>query len=664
MGGSSSDDGNPHQKNPSNQENSICQDPEDDITDAEHDNSTENLLTTVRGINTRLGAITETLENMRETADQLIDNATNSAGERLPDFGDDLHTTILADTHRQSRQTRLSQILQIEGEGEVVDRSEDNARRQHLSMFRRRQHELLVQRILQTESQFQQTRGDQIQIPAVAGPPFGNFPLDNYYSRQGMVPSSNSISSADSGLVDEVGCLCCCCSEHTVALVSNKKYYGFAVRGLLCAWYILVLLFTPCILGSYALVAKCGTNPELVHGIGDSENTLTWFLVYMIVLTAVDLPRECLQAWVKKTLTSVSSDNNGVSVEQPPTQNFTLSGEISSLPFTQNMVTSLPVTFDTAPLQLPAPTANFECLKKRIAKILLLIITPFYIILWILITLWLIAGTVWLSASSTSSSLPSSQQICAKSNPELYTFVFAHVVSCWTIGVAWYTLSRWRAWYLQTLELRQRRTIHIGNSGSVFGDISDLSLTVAAQTRAMARARRRRMREFNGVVHGTPAQLDNFNWNNPHETDIDPILLAIINGASSEFWTPVDPMTLRAPGIGVNQAEWDKLKIYAFEGKNNLESDRKGGKICENSNECDSKGGEISILGSSGTATCGNDACIICLSEFSAGELVRELLCGHAFHDFCISRWMRARSEGGEGKRTCPLCVAEVTLTQ
>ncbi|GJN27658.1 hypothetical protein PR202_gb15700 [Eleusine coracana subsp. coracana] len=45
-----------------------------------------------------------------------------------------------------------------------------------------------------------------------------------------------------------------------------------------------------------------------------------------------------------------------------------------------------------------------------------------------------------------------------------------------------------------------------------------------------------------------------------------------------------------------------------------------------------------------------NPMCVICLSDFEAGEHVRVLpKCNHGFHVRCIDRWLLARS-------TCPTC--------
>ncbi|KAL3830470.1 hypothetical protein ACJIZ3_019272 [Penstemon smallii] len=44
--------------------------------------------------------------------------------------------------------------------------------------------------------------------------------------------------------------------------------------------------------------------------------------------------------------------------------------------------------------------------------------------------------------------------------------------------------------------------------------------------------------------------------------------------------------------------------------------------------------------------------CVICLSEISDGEVVREIHeCKHSFHGNCLDQWLRC-----EGAATCPLC--------
>jgi hypothetical protein len=43
------------------------------------------------------------------------------------------------------------------------------------------------------------------------------------------------------------------------------------------------------------------------------------------------------------------------------------------------------------------------------------------------------------------------------------------------------------------------------------------------------------------------------------------------------------------------------------------------------------------------------EECSICLCEFEAEDLVKELLCGHCFHADCLDRWLLVKS-------ACPLC--------
>ena len=48
-----------------------------------------------------------------------------------------------------------------------------------------------------------------------------------------------------------------------------------------------------------------------------------------------------------------------------------------------------------------------------------------------------------------------------------------------------------------------------------------------------------------------------------------------------------------------------------------------------------------------------DETCTICLDEFEAGDRLRYLPCGHAFHSKCILKWMTERSA------TCPLCKVD-----
>lgn len=48
--------------------------------------------------------------------------------------------------------------------------------------------------------------------------------------------------------------------------------------------------------------------------------------------------------------------------------------------------------------------------------------------------------------------------------------------------------------------------------------------------------------------------------------------------------------------------------------------------------------------------------CVICLDEFSAGETVRQLPCGHEYHCECIDPWLTVKSA------SCPLCKHDCSL--
>ncbi|KAL4574590.1 hypothetical protein LXL04_021424 [Taraxacum kok-saghyz] len=48
--------------------------------------------------------------------------------------------------------------------------------------------------------------------------------------------------------------------------------------------------------------------------------------------------------------------------------------------------------------------------------------------------------------------------------------------------------------------------------------------------------------------------------------------------------------------------------------------------------------------------------CVVCLSMIGEDEEIRELRCGHLFHEACLDRWIRFRN------RTCPLCRDSLVL--
>ncbi|KAI8593770.1 hypothetical protein BDZ88DRAFT_403703 [Geranomyces variabilis] len=52
------------------------------------------------------------------------------------------------------------------------------------------------------------------------------------------------------------------------------------------------------------------------------------------------------------------------------------------------------------------------------------------------------------------------------------------------------------------------------------------------------------------------------------------------------------------------------------------------------------------------------ETCSICITEYSPGERLRELACGHRFHQECIDGWLLPDpAKHCKGHRTCPLCV-------
>ena len=48
------------------------------------------------------------------------------------------------------------------------------------------------------------------------------------------------------------------------------------------------------------------------------------------------------------------------------------------------------------------------------------------------------------------------------------------------------------------------------------------------------------------------------------------------------------------------------------------------------------------------------EECAICLCTFDPGDVMRQLSCGHRFHQLCVDRWLLTRAT----QPTCPLCKA------
>ncbi len=49
--------------------------------------------------------------------------------------------------------------------------------------------------------------------------------------------------------------------------------------------------------------------------------------------------------------------------------------------------------------------------------------------------------------------------------------------------------------------------------------------------------------------------------------------------------------------------------------------------------------------------------CIVCMETFTEGEKVRQLQCGHKYHQDCIFKWFESRN-------TCPICRTKVTFKE
>jgi len=56
--------------------------------------------------------------------------------------------------------------------------------------------------------------------------------------------------------------------------------------------------------------------------------------------------------------------------------------------------------------------------------------------------------------------------------------------------------------------------------------------------------------------------------------------------------------------------------------------------------------GSFSIVGPTGDV---DDDCAICFEQFRDNDMLRSLPCFHAFHSYCISRWLNTNL-------SCPLC--------
>jgi len=66
---------------------------------------------------------------------------------------------------------------------------------------------------------------------------------------------------------------------------------------------------------------------------------------------------------------------------------------------------------------------------------------------------------------------------------------------------------------------------------------------------------------------------------------------------------------------------------------------------------------QFSSLPTVRAADSGVDQCAICMDDFGPDEQIALLPCKHAYHPFCVARWLtEGASQCGSKKNSCPLC--------
>ncbi|CDH48409.1 predicted protein [Lichtheimia corymbifera JMRC:FSU:9682] len=111
-----------------------------------------------------------------------------------------------------------------------------------------------------------------------------------------------------------------------------------------------------------------------------------------------------------------------------------------------------------------------------------------------------------------------------------------------------------------------------------------------------------------------------------------------------------------------DQEDIDNNNHQQQQRRNSTQSERstRSGKALENAAALASASNpsrRASLVATTGTSGDLSDAmCVICLDEFSAGETVRQLPCGHEYHCECIDPWLTVKSA------SCPLCKHDCSL--
>jgi hypothetical protein len=440
-------------------------------------------------------------------------------------------------------------------------------------------------------------------------------------------------------------------------------------------WYTVNLVISPIFLAIFGSMGECG------DGLLTANNgyAMHWYLATTSLVALVDLPRLPLKAYAKR----------------------------------------LNILRSTASARTPEAVARSRARTAQFLRQLMGLMDPIWRALWMFSLIWLIVGTFWIAKSS----------VCSVSNPGIYYMAWAQVIIQWILVTLWFVLA-----WVDLLAARHLRGARRGG-----GDGRGVGLGSRSE-------RRRRMTmavDSNGVV----------SYSYDYGDDNDDILQSLrVAGIDSDFWAPVDPDSLRPPGEGLSESDWNSLKVFEFKkgmrknsvvvmvdddmnsglnamGKvhcnsdvtvvkgdeanhgdansssdddedddeaddeplskkveqqhqhsekdsgprtldiqetaiidiptttSNLQQDQIHEEQSANAaaiNNKDNKPAAATLPADVSSDTC---SCSICLCDYEDGEKIRELKCGHWFHDDCSSRWLKAASDGGQGKKTCPLCV-------
>ncbi|KAJ3412871.1 hypothetical protein HDV05_008807 [Chytridiales sp. JEL 0842] len=406
-------------------------------------------------------------------------------------------------------------------------------------------------------------------------------------------------------------------------------------------WYTIALLINPIFLITYGPRAQCAGTSQ---GLGTANNpyAIQWYLGTISILALIDFPRLPLKSYARRL-------NH---------------------------------------LRSSTPAENISTLNRsaRILQHFLRVMQPIWKTLWVFSLVWIVIGTVWISKASS----------CMGTNPPIYFLALAQMVTQWVLVLLWLVLGYVDMVLARTQrhQTRRRRGAGWGSEGGNSwrsedtDDILNALRVVGIDSEFWAPVDPDSLRPpGEGIAEEDWGKLRVFEYKKglrKNSLQTPPNAAAPIHCDSQMTIGHVGDIEAPTVQKNMNQMEKAESDDDEYDEEDNVPlSDLRRATIQTIETDIttvDSPSSDhppattITIPQRSSSPTKMDEptphtkceepsdssditTCSICLFDYEPPELIRELKCGHWFHDECASRWLKAAKEGGEGKKTCPLCV-------